>query len=225
MTRAGCPGTSCLFLHFVDLESWIANALNVGMCAAIVAGTAPMPNRWPDGQFGFRDSENWKHILYQWFLILFFLPLSPLFSLSLCLLSPSLPPSLSLQSNNNMKPKEGEVTSQPWQWPLNYQGQVFSGGDHRVYLLGNPVSSLNLRFLHRNWYWELGLWCVYLVGYWVRAYSGLWSPQCGFSGWGCIIGDRREQWVDGFVVSSVDLVGEGWGAIQVGGKGTSVITN
>lgn len=26
-----------------------------------------------------------------------------------------------LQSNNNMKPKEGEVTSQPWQWPVNYQ--------------------------------------------------------------------------------------------------------
>ena len=25
------------------------------------------------------------------------------------------------QSNNNMKPKEGEITSQPWQWPLNWQ--------------------------------------------------------------------------------------------------------
>ena len=31
------------------------------------------------------------------------------------------PPLSSLvpQSNNNLKPKEGEVTSRPWQWPLN----------------------------------------------------------------------------------------------------------
>lgn len=43
------------------------------------------------------------------------------------------------ESNNNMKPKEGEVTSRPWHWPLNIQGQLFSGGDYRVYLLGNPV--------------------------------------------------------------------------------------
>ncbi|XP_028396136.1 protein O-mannosyl-transferase 2-like isoform X2 [Dendronephthya gigantea] len=43
------------------------------------------------------------------------------------------------QTNSGFKPKEGEVTSQPWQWPINYRGQVFSGGDERVYLLGNPV--------------------------------------------------------------------------------------
>ncbi|XP_064403207.1 protein O-mannosyl-transferase 2-like isoform X2 [Halichondria panicea] len=43
------------------------------------------------------------------------------------------------ESNSNMKPKEGEITSQPWHWPINYQGQHFSGGDYRVYLLGNPV--------------------------------------------------------------------------------------
>ncbi|KXJ13379.1 protein O-mannosyl-transferase 2 isoform X2 [Exaiptasia diaphana] len=43
------------------------------------------------------------------------------------------------QTNAGFKPKEGEVTSQPWQWPINYKGQVFSGGDNRVYLLGNPV--------------------------------------------------------------------------------------
>jgi len=43
------------------------------------------------------------------------------------------------ESNNNMKPKEGEITSKPWHWPLNLQGQLFSGGDHRVYLLGNPI--------------------------------------------------------------------------------------
>ncbi|XP_019864301.1 PREDICTED: protein O-mannosyl-transferase 2-like isoform X2 [Amphimedon queenslandica] len=43
------------------------------------------------------------------------------------------------ESNNNMKPKEGEQTSQPWHWPLTWQGQLFSGGDYRVYLLGNPI--------------------------------------------------------------------------------------
>ncbi|XP_049547589.1 protein O-mannosyl-transferase 2 [Anopheles darlingi] len=44
-----------------------------------------------------------------------------------------------LQGNAGLKPKEGEVTSRPWQWPINYRGQFFSGSDHRVYLLGNPI--------------------------------------------------------------------------------------
>ncbi|KAK2162575.1 hypothetical protein LSH36_96g06009 [Paralvinella palmiformis] len=44
-----------------------------------------------------------------------------------------------MQGNKNLKPKEGEVTSRPWQWPLNYKGQPFSGSEYRVYLLGNPV--------------------------------------------------------------------------------------
>ncbi|XP_072032340.1 protein O-mannosyl-transferase 2-like [Amphiura filiformis] len=47
-----------------------------------------------------------------------------------------------LQGNSGLKPKEGEVTSRPWQWPINYRGQRFSGvneSDFRVYLLGNPV--------------------------------------------------------------------------------------
>ncbi|KAK7103260.1 protein O-mannosyl-transferase 2-like [Littorina saxatilis] len=43
------------------------------------------------------------------------------------------------QGNSGLKPKEGEITSRPWQWPINYRGQIFSGKDHRVYLLGNPV--------------------------------------------------------------------------------------
>ncbi|MCL4119094.1 UNVERIFIED_CONTAM: hypothetical protein GTU68_019371 [Idotea baltica] len=43
------------------------------------------------------------------------------------------------QGNSGLKPKEGEVTSQPWQWPINYRGQHFSGGNVRIYLLGNPV--------------------------------------------------------------------------------------
>eukprot|EP00118_Oscarella_pearsei_P008995 m.49212 g.49212 ORF g.49212 m.49212 type:complete len:704 (+) comp33965_c0_seq3:46-2157(+) len=46
------------------------------------------------------------------------------------------------QVNSNLKPKEGEVTSKPWQWAVNYRGQRFSGylaDSFRVYLLGNPV--------------------------------------------------------------------------------------
>ncbi|XP_076034374.1 protein O-mannosyl-transferase 2 [Oratosquilla oratoria] len=45
-----------------------------------------------------------------------------------------------LQGNSGLKPKEGEVTSQPWQWPINYKGQWFSAiQGYQVYLLGNPV--------------------------------------------------------------------------------------
>lgn len=43
------------------------------------------------------------------------------------------------QGNAGLKPKEGEVTSRPWQWPINYRGQFFSGSSFRIYLLGNPV--------------------------------------------------------------------------------------
>lgn len=45
-----------------------------------------------------------------------------------------------LQGNAGLKPKEGEVTSRPWQWPLNYRGQFFSASKgNRIYLLGNPI--------------------------------------------------------------------------------------
>ncbi|KAF6216441.1 hypothetical protein GE061_000783 [Apolygus lucorum] len=44
-----------------------------------------------------------------------------------------------LQGNAGLKPKEGEITSRPWQWPINYRGQFFSGNTYRIYLLGNPV--------------------------------------------------------------------------------------
>ncbi|OWF56429.1 Protein O-mannosyl-transferase 2 [Mizuhopecten yessoensis] len=43
------------------------------------------------------------------------------------------------QGNSNLKPKEGEISSQPWQWPIDFKGQIFSGKNHRIYLLGNPV--------------------------------------------------------------------------------------
>ncbi|XP_022092998.1 protein O-mannosyl-transferase 2-like isoform X2 [Acanthaster planci] len=47
-----------------------------------------------------------------------------------------------LQGNSGLKPKAGEVTSRPWQWPINYRGQWFSGGvkaTYSIYLLGNPI--------------------------------------------------------------------------------------
>ncbi|XP_018085850.1 protein O-mannosyl-transferase 2 isoform X2 [Xenopus laevis] len=47
-----------------------------------------------------------------------------------------------LRANSGLKPKEHEVTSRPWHWPINFQGLRFSGvnaTDFRVYLLGNPV--------------------------------------------------------------------------------------
>ncbi|XP_049305919.1 protein O-mannosyl-transferase 2 isoform X2 [Bactrocera dorsalis] len=43
------------------------------------------------------------------------------------------------QGNAGLKPKEGELTSKPWQWPINYRGQYFSGSSYRIYLLGNPI--------------------------------------------------------------------------------------
>lgn len=43
------------------------------------------------------------------------------------------------QGNAGLKPKEGEVTSRPWQWPINLKGQFFSGSSYRIYLLGNPI--------------------------------------------------------------------------------------
>ncbi|KAG8182545.1 hypothetical protein JTE90_002079 [Oedothorax gibbosus] len=43
------------------------------------------------------------------------------------------------QGNSGLKPKEGEITSRPWQWPINLRGQFFSGQQLKIYLLGNPV--------------------------------------------------------------------------------------
>uniref|UniRef100_A0A8C5WH86 Protein O-mannosyl-transferase 2 n=1 Tax=Leptobrachium leishanense TaxID=445787 RepID=A0A8C5WH86_9ANUR len=47
-----------------------------------------------------------------------------------------------VRANSGLKPKEHEVTSKPWHWPINFQGLRFSGvneTDIRIYLLGNPV--------------------------------------------------------------------------------------
>lgn len=59
------------------------------------------------------------------------------------------------QGNAGLKPKEGEVTSRPWQWPINYRGQFFSGSTYRIYLLGNPVI----------WWGNLAFLAIFLVAF------------------------------------------------------------
>ncbi|KAF7201947.1 protein O-mannosyl-transferase 2 [Nothobranchius furzeri] len=47
-----------------------------------------------------------------------------------------------IKGNSGLKPKDNEMNSKPWHWPVNYQGLRFSGvndTEYRVYLLGNPV--------------------------------------------------------------------------------------
>ncbi|XP_057315951.1 protein O-mannosyl-transferase 2-like isoform X2 [Hydractinia symbiolongicarpus] len=63
------------------------------------------------------------------------------------------------KTNNGFKPKEGEFTSQAWHWPINYRGQVFSGNDYRIYLLGNPIL----------WWLVLATFGVYVVFFFVHS--------------------------------------------------------
>ncbi|XP_077477713.1 protein O-mannosyl-transferase 2 [Stigmatopora argus] len=47
-----------------------------------------------------------------------------------------------ISGNSGLKPKDNDMNSKPWHWPINYQGLRFSGvneTEYRVYLLGNPV--------------------------------------------------------------------------------------
>lgn len=30
------------------------------------------------------------------------------------------------QGNSGLKPKEGEITSKPWQWPINYKVRLLN---------------------------------------------------------------------------------------------------
>ncbi|MCJ8737007.1 hypothetical protein PDJAM_G00018840 [Pangasius djambal] len=69
-------------------------------------------------------------------------------NISLCVLKPSFLEILleshivMIRGNSGLKPKDNEVNSKPWHWPINYQGLRFSGvneTEYRVYLLGNPV--------------------------------------------------------------------------------------
>ncbi|XP_026864714.2 protein O-mannosyl-transferase 2 [Electrophorus electricus] len=87
-------------------------------------------------------------------------------NISLCVLKPSFLEILleshivMIRGNSGLKPKDNEVSSKPWHWPINYQGLRFSGvneTEYRVYLLGNPVIWwLNL--------FALGLFVVMAMG-------------------------------------------------------------
>ncbi|XP_041929273.1 protein O-mannosyl-transferase 2 [Alosa sapidissima] len=75
-----------------------------------------------------------------------------------------------IRGNSGLKPKDNEINSKPWHWPINYQGLRFSGvneTDYRVYLLGNPVI------------WWLNLLCLGL--YVVMAFVAAASIQRGFN--------------------------------------------
>ncbi|XP_072284506.1 protein O-mannosyl-transferase 2 [Pyxicephalus adspersus] len=75
-----------------------------------------------------------------------------------------------VRANSGLKPKEHEMTSKPWHWPINFQGLRFSGvnaTDTRVYLLGNPVI------------WWLNLVCLGL--YAILAVCAAFSFQRGLS--------------------------------------------
>ncbi|KAM8921312.1 protein O-mannosyl-transferase 2 [Pelodytes ibericus] len=75
-----------------------------------------------------------------------------------------------VRANSGLKPKEHEVTSKPWHWPINFQGLRFSGineTDFRIYLLGNPVI------------WWLNLGCLGLFG--LMAVCAAVSLQRGIS--------------------------------------------
>uniref|UniRef100_A0A3Q2YFR4 Protein O-mannosyl-transferase 2 n=1 Tax=Hippocampus comes TaxID=109280 RepID=A0A3Q2YFR4_HIPCM len=61
-----------------------------------------------------------------------------------------------IRGNSGLKPKDNEVNSKPWHWPINYQGLRFSGvneTEYRVYLLGNPVV----------WWLNLASLALYLI--------------------------------------------------------------
>ncbi|XP_050702839.1 protein O-mannosyl-transferase 2-like isoform X2 [Eriocheir sinensis] len=66
------------------------------------------------------------------------------------------------QGNSGLKPKEGEITSQPWQWPINFKGQWFSAIDgFKVYLLGHPLI----------WWGNLVILAAFLLLYCHHAYA------------------------------------------------------
>lgn len=69
------------------------------------------------------------------------------------------------QGNSGLKPKEGEITSRPWQWPIDFRGQIFSGNNHRIYLLGNPIIFWGCLVAHV-------LFVVYYLAHAVKAKRG-----------------------------------------------------
>ena len=52
-----------------------------------------------------------------------------------------------LKSNNDLIPKEGEPTSRPWMWPIDYDGLFFAIHEKfgAVYFLGLLLTKINIR--------------------------------------------------------------------------------
>ena len=68
-----------------------------------------------------------------------------------------------IQGNSGLKPKEGEWTSKPWEWPVNMKGQWFSAGEElRIYLLGNPII----------WWGNLVFLAVFIAVYVFHSFKG-----------------------------------------------------
>ncbi|KAK3595928.1 hypothetical protein CHS0354_032436 [Potamilus streckersoni] len=61
------------------------------------------------------------------------------------------------QGNSGLKPREGEVTSRPWQWPIDFRGQIFSGKEFRIYLLGNPVIFWSILIIFGMYFLVIGI--------------------------------------------------------------------
>uniref|UniRef100_A0A3Q0RGF7 Protein O-mannosyl-transferase 2 n=1 Tax=Amphilophus citrinellus TaxID=61819 RepID=A0A3Q0RGF7_AMPCI len=89
---------------------------------------SPYLKETPSSQWNIEDHINPKCRINASYVLFFFLCSHILILILLCL--------------DGLKPKDNEMNSKPWHWPINYQGLRFSGvngTEYRVYLLGNPV--------------------------------------------------------------------------------------
>ncbi|XP_023139146.2 protein O-mannosyl-transferase 2 isoform X2 [Amphiprion ocellaris] len=95
-----------------------------------------------------------------------------------------------IRGNSGLKPKDNEMNSKPWHWPINYQGLRFSGvneTEYRVYLLGNPVV----------WWLNLASLGLYLIMVAVASVT----IQRGFS-----LGPKRIGITVDILLNSADLI-------------------
>ncbi|KPJ10066.1 Protein O-mannosyl-transferase 2 [Papilio machaon] len=105
------------------------------------------------------------------------------------------------QGNSGLKPKEGEVTSQPWQWPINYR---VKGGDEGGRLLNAAGWSFVGWALHYVPFWAMGRVLYFhhyfpalvfssmltgiLTEYLLRSIKSYLSPELGRSVYQCAMG-------------------------------------
>lgn len=59
-----------------------------------------------------------------------------------------------LQGNSGLKPKEGEITSRPWQWPIDFRVSVYTWTMYYININTSPV------FLQSKMYWCTQIKCV-----------------------------------------------------------------